>query len=64
MGKIRRGGYIFFTRRGDHFPRHVHVYQDGRLVVKWDLDNKKPMKGKVTRRVLELLEELESEGLL
>ena len=33
-------------------------------MVKWDLDNKKPMKGKVIRRVLELIEELESEGLL
>ncbi len=64
MGKIRRGGYIFVTWRGDHPPRHVHVYRDGKLVVKWDLDNKKAMKGKVVRRVLELIEELESEGVL
>ncbi len=64
MGKIRRGGYIFVTWRGDHPPRHVHVYRDGKLVVKWDLDNKKPMKGKVVRRVLALIEELESEGVL
>jgi len=64
MGKIRRGGYVFVTWKGDHPPRHVHVYRDGKLVVKWDLDNKKPMKGKVVRRVLELIEELESEGLL
>lgn len=33
MGKVRRGGYVFLTWKGDHTPRHVHVYRDGRLVV-------------------------------
>ena len=64
MPRIRRGGYIFLTWVGDHPPRHVHVYRDGQLVVKWDLDNQKPMIGKATRRILELIAELESEGLL
>ena len=64
MGKVRRGGYVFVTWKGDHPPRHVHAYRDGKLVVKWDLDNKKPMKGKAARRVLEIIEELEAEGLL
>src|ERR1041384_1806448 len=45
MGKVRRGGFVFITWKGDHPPRHVHVYREGRLVVKWDLDNWKPMKG-------------------
>jgi hypothetical protein len=64
MGKLRRGGYIFVTWKGDHAPRHVHVYRDGKLVVKWDLDHKNAMSGKATRRVRELIAELESEGLL
>jgi hypothetical protein len=64
LGKIRRGGYIFIAWKSDHPPRHVHVYRDGKLVVKWDLDNKKAMKGAASRRVLELIAELESEGLL
>ena len=64
MGKIRRGGYIFVTWKDDHPPRHVHVYRDGKFVVKWDLHNKKPMQGKVIRRVLDLIEALESEDLL
>ncbi len=64
MGKIRRGGYIFVTWKGDHSPRHVHVYRDGVLIVKWDLDNRKPMVGKSTRRVCLLIEQLESEGAL
>jgi hypothetical protein len=32
--------------------------------VKCDLDNQKAMKGAATRRILELIAELESEGLL
>jgi len=64
MCKVRRGGYIFVTWKGDHSPRHVHVYRDGLLVVKWDLDNKQPMIGKATRRVRMLIEELEHEGAL
>jgi len=42
----------------------VHVYRDGKLVVTWDLDNKKPMKGEASRKVVELIEKLESEGRL
>jgi hypothetical protein len=42
----------------------VHVYRDGMLIVKWDLDNQKPMKGAATRRILDLINDLEREGLL
>ena len=55
---------MFITWKSDHPPRHVHVYRDGTLVVKWDMDNGKAMKGAATRRVLELIAELESEGVL
>ena len=64
MAKLRRGGYVLVTWKGDHPPRHVHVYRDGKLVVKWDLDHKKPMRGQATRRVRGLIEKLASEGLL
>jgi hypothetical protein len=46
------------------YHMHVHVYRDGTLIVKWDLDNQKAMKGAPTRRILELIRELEAEGLL
>ena len=26
MGKVRRGGFVFLWWKGDHPPRHVHVY--------------------------------------
>ncbi len=64
MGKLRRGGYLFVWWKGDHAPRHVHVYRDQKLVVKWDLDNRKAMKGHASKRVLGLIEALESEERL
>jgi hypothetical protein len=64
MGKLRRGNYLFLTWKGDHGPRHVHVYKDGKMIVKWDLENEKPMRGRPTQRILALIRELETEGLL
>ncbi len=64
MPKIRRGGYVFLSWIGDHGPRHVHVYRDGRLVVKWDLDNHLAMKGQITARIRRLIEELVEKGKL
>jgi len=50
--------------KGDHSPRHVHVYKDGRLVVKWDLEEDRTIEGSASRRVRDLIRELEQEGLL
>lgn len=64
MGKTRRGNYVFLTWVGDDGPRHVHVYRDGTLVPKRDLENGQPMKGRPTRKLVRLIEEPEAEGLL
>jgi len=64
VSKVRRGGYVFLTWKGDHSPRHVHVYRDGKLVVKWDLENWQPMAGKAPARVLRLISKLVDEDLL
>lgn len=64
MPKRRRGGYVFLGWKGDHSPRHVHVYREGRFIVKWDLDNWQPIKGEASPRVLRLIRELLDDGLL
>ena len=53
MPKRRRGGYVFLGWKGDH-GHHVHVYCDGKLIVKWDLENWKPMSGSATNRIVRL----------
>ena len=64
MVKVRRGNYVFLTWKGDDSPRHVHVYRDGRFIVKWDLENWQPMAGRANRRIVQLIGKLESEGAL
>jgi hypothetical protein len=64
VAKVRRGNYIFITWKGDHGPRHVHVYKDARLIVKWDLEADLPMKGRASARVVELIRTLRAEGIL
>lgn len=64
MTRVRRGGYVFITWVGDHSPRHVHVLRDGRLVLKWNLDRHRAMVGVPTAKLVALIRELESEGLL
>ena len=64
MGLIRRGGYIFISWIGDHPPRHVHVYRKERLILKFDLVNRRVMVGRANRKIMTLLKELESEGRL
>ncbi len=64
MGKVKRGGYVFLSWIGDHSPMHVHVYKDGNLIVKWDIENGMPMKGTATRTILKYIKELTEEGKL
>ena len=63
-GEGSPGGYIFITWKGGHSPRHVPVYRDGKLVMKWGLGNKRTTKGKAPRKILGLIGELELKGLL
>ena len=64
MGRIRRGGYLFINWTGDHPPHHVHVYRDGRQILKWNLDDGCAMEGRATRKILRLIEQLKEEGRL
>jgi hypothetical protein len=64
MGRIRRGGYVFITWKGDHPPRHVHVFRDDVLVLKWNLEANVPITGRSTRLLIDLIEELREEGRL
>ena len=64
MTKVRRGGYVFLTWKGDHPPRHVHVLRAGRLVLKWNLERGRPMEGVATGKLLALIRQLEDEGRL
>lgn len=64
MGKIRRAGYLFISWIGDHSPRHVHVFKNGRLILKWNLEASVVMSGHATSRLRKIIAELVQEGRL
>jgi len=64
MVKVRRGNYVFLTWIGDHSPRYVHVYRRSKLVLKWDLENRRPMEGIPNRKLLQIIMDLNKEGKL
>jgi hypothetical protein len=63
VGKIRRGNYIFISWIGDH-GHHVHVFRDKKMVLKWDLSEKKVMEGKITKKIFKIIAQLLLEGKL
>ncbi|MBI4406211.1 MAG: hypothetical protein HY537_18775 [Deltaproteobacteria bacterium] len=64
VGTVRRGNYSFRTWVGDHSPRHVHIYRDGKLIAKWNLDAGVVMEGRVNRKLREIVGALVKEGKL
>ena len=64
MGKIRRDNFVFVFWVGDHPPRHVHVYRDGRLIVKWDMEHDCAMQGQPTQQIVDCIRMLQDEGRL
>ena len=62
MTRIRRGGYIFVTWIGDHPPRHVHVFRDRELILKWNLELDEPLSGDAPQFVIDLIHALQLEG--
>ena len=55
MVKKSIGGYQLVTYKGDHPPLHVHVYRNGRVIGRWDIENQRPMDGPLSRAVLQAL---------
>ena len=55
---------MFVTWAGDRPPRHVHVYEDGKEVLKWNLDAGVAISGRANRRILRIITELVEEGRL
>jgi hypothetical protein len=48
----------------DHDPRHVHVFEDGKRVLKFDIDSWTVMEGNMTPKAKRALEALRQEGIL
>ena len=60
LGEKRVRGYVFRTYVGDHSPLHVHVFRNGQLLGRWDIEHRRPLDHlAVNRRLLRALREAE-----
>jgi hypothetical protein len=50
MGRWKRYGVIVVLYSTDHDPRHVHVFEDRKRLVKFDVENWRVMEGKLTAK--------------
>ncbi|MBI4405923.1 MAG: DUF4160 domain-containing protein [Deltaproteobacteria bacterium] len=64
MGRVRRGGYIIEWWMGDHPPKHVHVYKNGREVAKVKVPELVALTGKLNKALKVILTELIKEKIL
>jgi len=64
MGRIRRGGYLIEWWIGDHWPKHVHVFKDGKEIAKVRIPEMLVLSGKINGRIRKIIAELLKEGLL
>ncbi len=62
MGREKRGGYLIEWWIGDHLPKHVHIYKDGKAVAKIELPGFTILKGTMNKKLKRILMELIEEG--
>ena len=63
MVRWKRSGVLVVLYATDHGPRHVHVFEEGRRVLKFDIESWKVMEGRLTRRGKRALDHLRAEGV-
>lgn len=64
MGRWKRLGVIVVLYSTDHGPKHVHVFEDGKRLLKFDIENWEVMEGRLTAKAKKVLEALRKEGIL
>ncbi len=47
MGTIKIDGFKLVIYKGDHSPRHVHIFYRGRQLGRFDIENRRSMDRKL-----------------
>jgi Domain of unknown function (DUF4160) len=64
MGRWKRFGVIVVAYATDHDPKHVHVFEDRKRLLKFDIESWTVMEGTMTSKARRALEALRKEGLI
>lgn len=64
MGRIKRGGYLIEWWMGDHLPKHLHVYENGKEIAKIRIPEMRVMTGKISKKLKKILNQLLKEKII
>ena len=64
MGRWKRLGIVVVLYATDHDPKHVHVFEDKKRLLKFDIESWTILEGKLTAKAKKALEALRKEGVL
>jgi len=64
MGRWKRNGVVVVLYSTDHDPRHVHVFEDRKRLLKFNIENWTVMEGNLTAKAKKALETLRREGII
>ena len=62
MPKWKLYGVIVVLYQTDHPPRHVHVFEDGKRLLKFNIDDWEVLEGQLTPKAKRALESLRKQG--
>ena len=63
MPRWKRNGVLIVKYLYDHPPQHVHIFEDGKRLLKFDVENWRVMEGRLTANAKKALESLRKEGI-
>jgi hypothetical protein len=64
MGRWKRYGVIVVLYSTDHDPKQVHVFEDRKRLLKFNIEDWTVMEGKMTSKARKALEALRQEGII
>lgn len=66
MGRIKINNFLIEWWLGDHYPKHVHIFKDGKFYAKIEIPSMKLLeeKKKVPAKIIKVIEKLVEKGAL
>lgn len=62
MTKWKRNGVMIAQHQDDHRPKHVHIFEDGKKMARFDIEKWQVLSGELTPRAKKALKILREEG--
>jgi hypothetical protein len=56
LGRVKIGGYLIEWWIGDHWPKHIHIYKDGKQVAKVRIPEMIVLTGRLNKKLRKIIQ--------